>query len=1054
MLEELRRDDPLRPVDVVAPSALSGMTLRRSLAEPALANVRFGSLPQLAERLARRAIALQGNRVLTETARTLAVRQALKEGAGPLVEAAAHSATAALLTEVLAELDEAEAEHRLETLAATGSRAAEVARLYAAYRRACACLLTGAQIARVAAEAVRGGTSPETTVVLFAPHRLSAAERELLTALAETGRLRSVVTTTGDPDVDTEAHDIMGWLDELLGPAVEDGPPPTEQVRLTWAPDAEEEVREAVRTVLAYVSEHPARPERIALAYRSSTPYARLVEEQLTVAGLPFHVSGGRRLADSVPGRTLSRLLQLRIDDFARSEVLGWLADAPILTASGAPVPLARWERISRSAGVSRGRDLWHSRLARYAAGVAERRDALAEETLDPAELTSRREGLDRTIAHCDALGSFLDDVVAACDAVAAAATWREVAHELRDALTRFLGEPAVSDRWTSDDDAARWRKVERDALDSVLSAVDRLALLDEVEADAPAYDTVMEALRRELDTVLPSGTTLGRGIGVAPLRDLAGADLDLLVVLGMTEDAFPPRMREHPVLGDGVRETVPGLLTTADRRRTERHSFLAATASARRVVLSAPKADTRAQRALHPSPWFMEAITALNGGQPVPSSELSELNAPWFIRHDSFTAALRDCTSPLSSTELDVQLALAGRADVISAVDHRYARSRLALRARIDGEFGEWTGHVEQLATGPRAKVDRSLSATSLQRYATCPRSFWLKHVLDLHELEDPGEDDVIDSARKGTLVHDVLERFLHETLPHEGPPPRAGRSPDDPWTDAEVARALELFDGAAGDLEAQGVTGRPLLWEAHKARLRRQLRRILQVDSRQRSERRTTPIAVEAPFGRKDKHTGMPVPPLVLDLPHAGHVELAGFIDRVDRAEGGSLVVTDYKTGKGAGYDRIPMVGGISSKEVDLVDRGRKLQLALYGLAARRDFGEETTPVTAYYWFVEQGALHRGGPIDEPVRRRLLDVIDVSVTSARSGVFPAHPGDDAWPSGWESCRFCAFDRVCPTTRAEQWEAVRGTPPVQPYAAVADPLPVIEDQPTEEAAP
>ena len=58
MLKDLRHNDPLRPVDVVVPSALSGVTLRRALAEPALANVRFGSLPQLAERLARRQMAV------------------------------------------------------------------------------------------------------------------------------------------------------------------------------------------------------------------------------------------------------------------------------------------------------------------------------------------------------------------------------------------------------------------------------------------------------------------------------------------------------------------------------------------------------------------------------------------------------------------------------------------------------------------------------------------------------------------------------------------------------------------------------------------------------------------------------------------------------------------------------------------------------------------------------------------------------------------------------------------------------------------------------------
>lgn len=1050
VLQELRRNDPLRPVDVVVPSALSGVTLRRALADPALANVRFGSLPQLAERLARRRMALEGRRALTESARLLAARQSLTKVSGRLVKAAAHPATAAMLTEVMAELDEVEAESRLDELTETGSRGAEVARLYAAYRSARADLLTGAQIARAAAAAVHADTAPETTVVLFAPHRLSPAERDLLTALAGAGRLMCVIATTNDPGMEVEDQALIRWAEELLGPALTAGEEPMEEVTLSWAPDAEEEVREAVRTILSHLSKHPIRPERIAVAYRSATPYARLLDEQLTVAGLPFHVSGGTRLTDSVPGRTLTRLLELRQQKFARSEVLAWLADAPVLTSTSQPVPVARWERISRSAGVSRGLDVWRSRLGRYADGVAERREQL-DATMAADELESRRAGYDRRIDDSRALGAFVDELAETCDGVENAASWAAVAATLVDALTRFLGRSSVADRWMVEDDAARWRRVERGAYDAVLAAVGRLALLDELDAGAPSYDTVLAALRRELDTALPSGTIVGRGIAVTPIRDLVGADLDLLVVVGMTEDSFPQRMREHPVLGDEARHAV-GLPTTRDRRLVERRHYLAARASARRVVLSAPKADTRAQRALQPSPWFMEAVTDLNEGAPVTSRELPGLKRPWLARHDSFEQALRCSKSPLSQTELGIQLALTGKSDVLGEGDPRFARSRAALRSRTKVKFDEWTGNVDALPDEVGRRVDASLSASSLQTFATCPRSFWLDRVLGVMELDDPGEDEVIDARRKGTLVHEVLERFLAETLPADGPPSRPGQASDKRWTDDDISRAHDLLEDESAHLEAQGVTGRPLLWRAHKARLRRQLTRILQVDSRRRAERRTTPVALEAAFGRRDERTGRDVPPLTLRLPRSGDVALAGFIDRVDRAEDGTVIVTDYKTGKGYGYDRIPAVGAKPPNDPDMVDRGRKLQLVLYGLAARRDFGGGTAPVEAYYWFVEQGDLHRGGPVDPTAEHRLLEVVDVSVDAVRSGVYPARPGDEDWRGGWENCTFCHYDRVCPTTRAEQWEVVRQDRRVEPYADVADPA-AVTDGDAEEVA-
>lgn len=1046
LLDDLRRDDPLRPVDVVVPSALCGVTVRRALAEPALANVRFSSLPQLAERLARGQMALDGQRALTEPARVLAARQALAQGSGPLVDAATHPATAALLTEVLAELDEAEAQDRIDAIAETGPRGAEVARLYAAYRAAYGDLLTSADIARVAAAAVRGGNAPDTTVILFAPHRLSPAERDLLTALADNDRLGCVVATTNDERLEAEDQALIRWAEELLGPAATHPSEAAEDATLSWAPDAEEESREAVRTILAYLAEHPVRPERIAVAYRSAAPYARLLDEQFTVAGLPFHVSGGRRLTDSVPGRTLLGLLELRQQDYARSEVLAWLAAAPVLTATGNPVPVARWERISRNAGISRGIEVWRSRLGRYADRLVERREQL-DDSVETTELESRRASYDRRLDDSRALGDFVDELAQTCDGISNAANWGATAAALSDAVTRFLGRSSVADRWIVDDDAARWRKVERGAYDAVLSAVGRLALLDGVVAEAPSYDAVLVALRRELDTALPSGTTVGRGITVAPVRDLVGADLDLLVVVGMTEDSFPPRMREHPVLGDEERRRV-GLPTTHDRRTAERRNYLAARASARRVVLSAPKADTRAQRALQPSPWFMEAVTSLNHGVPVSSRELRNLKEHWLVKHDSFVQSLCGSTTVLSATELGLQVALQGGNGIMADRDPRFARSRAAVRSRIEGAFDEWTGHVDELPEEVRLRVDAGSSATSLQTFATCPRSFWLKKVLSVQDLEDPGEDDVIDARTRGSLVHRVLERVMLDTLRHDGPPPRAGREPDRGWTLDEIARAHVLLEEESAVLEAQGVTGRPLLWQAHKARLRRQLTRMLQVDSRRRAERRTTPVALEAAFGRKDQHTRRDVPALVLQLPQSGEVTLSGYIDRVDRAEDGTVIVTDYKTGKDDGYDRIPSAGATSLKDLDMVDRGRKLQLVLYGLAARRDFGHGTAPVEAYFWFVEQGALHRGGPVDPTAEQRLLEVVDVSVGGIRSGVYPARPGDDHWRGGWENCTYCPYHRVCPTTRAEQWEVVRHSEPVQPYAAVADPPPSAGDIP------
>ena len=145
----------------------------------------------------------------------------------------------------------------------------------------------------------------------------------------------------------------------------------------------------------------------------------------------------------------------------------------------------------------------------------------------------------------------------------------------------------------------------------------------------------------------------------------------------------------------------------------------------------------------------------------------------------------------------------MSGHAESLAALDSRYARAREAVAARRDGAFGEWTGHVGRLEEPLRSRVDQRLSATILQSYATCPLQFWLNRVLGVRDLDDPGEDDTIDAATKGSLVHDVLERFFRESLPTGSEP---GRDPDQPWTPTELARARHLLDQACDELRSPG--------------------------------------------------------------------------------------------------------------------------------------------------------------------------------------------------------------------------------------------------------
>jgi hypothetical protein len=396
---------------------------------------------------------------------------------------------------------------------------------------------------------------------------------------------------------------VRGQLTDVLGEPEAISSTDLATRRFVVAPDAEEEVRLAVRRVVASLAERPLRPERIAIGYRSAVPYTRLLAEQLSVAGVPHHVPGGRQLTETVAGRVLLGLLDLERSDYPRADLMTWLSDGPLRNPDGSPVPVARWDRLSRDAGVSRGVDTWRQRIGAARAAVVAQMEASDDH--------ERRERYKRRLRGLDGLLAFVDWLVQLAEPVAGAATWKDASSGLRAALEALLGGASTVERWGREGGAARDVAVEQAAYQAVLSAVANLSVLDELDRP-PSQDLIRSALRQELDRPIGSRTTLGRGVVVAPLRDLAGADLDLLIIVGMTEGALPgavARARAAARRRPGYRRL--RVRTVQDRRAQDRRDFQAALGAARQVVLSFPRSDTRAQRRQHPSPWFMEQLQA-----------------------------------------------------------------------------------------------------------------------------------------------------------------------------------------------------------------------------------------------------------------------------------------------------------------------------------------------------------------------------------------------------------------------------------------------------------
>jgi hypothetical protein len=120
--------------------------------------------------------------------------------------------------------------------------------------------------------------------------------------------------------------------------------------------------------------------------------------------------------------------------------------------------------------------------------------------------------------------------------------------------------------------------------------------------------------------------------------------------------------------------------------------------------------------------------------------------------------------------------------------------------------------------------------------------------------------------------------------------------------------------------------------------------------------------------------------------------------------------------------------------------VKQGELLQLPIYALAARKHFGDESTPVSAWYWFITEREKykHVGYEVTDTEVDALRHALSAVVGGIRAGQFPGRPGAfDQFRNTGEHCHWCDFDRICPANRAEQWNRSAADPALGTYVAL-----------------
>jgi ATP-dependent helicase/DNAse subunit B len=519
-----------------------------------------------------------------------------------------------------------------------------------------------------------------------------------------------------------------------------------------------------------------------------------------------------------------------------------------------------------------------------------------------------------------------------------------------------------------------------------------RIETTIDVEA-AEAIESVAALFRRahamharfDASAILDALEQLSVGGGQAPadaiwtgdVMKLRGRTFEHLFVIRMQDDLFPQRRVEDPLLPDSDRR-LAGVREIGDGRAEEQLLF--------QLLFDASTATTRF------------SYSGSDGFGKV-------LRRSQFLRGLRVTGSeLRRRGGPRADSRYPSGARADSRAAVPSQLATRNPQRPLQLLARA-GTRGAFDGYV-----GPRerfAKVLESISPTRLEDFGECPQKFLLKWILDVREVDEPEREVQINHREKGSIDHEILERF-YRALTEEEIVAAETTLPQLPAVLAE--RLDQLVDEAFDALEADQPAFNRAIRGIERRATKRNLRVFVAADLAELVGTGMRPAHFEYRFGPKYRERANH--PEAFTLAARGlPIRVEGSVDRID-VGGGKYRVIDYKSGKALRHDKLG----------DKIDRGVRLQLALYAMAVSEFFGIDKASVDGTIKPLIAGeaknfAFNLGEKSD-----RLLGTLDLFVDAIANGSFPAFPSS----KDFESCKYCPVKHSCRTKHdAEEKYAV-----------------------------
>ena len=298
-----------------------------------------------------------------------------------------------------------------------------------------------------------------------------------------------------------------------------------------------------------------------------------------------------------------------------------------------------------------------------------------------------------------------------------------------------------------------------------------------------------------------------------------------------------------------------------------------------------------------------------------------------------------------------------------------------------------------------------QSVSPTQLEDFGECPQKFLLKHVLGVSDVDDPEREVQIHHREKGTLDHRILERF-YRGLDDDTIREAAAQLPR--LSDDIGARLDALIDQQFDDFEADYPPFNRTVRAIERRATKRILREFIAFDLGELAANALLPRHFEYRFGRKYVERGDAVsqPESFTVDTHGVTLRVDGTIDRID-SDGERFRIIDYKSGKALRHRDLGRK----------IDRGVRLQLALYAMAVARFFGVEAAKVSGAIRPIVVSAEAKPQTFAFALAEKetaLLETLEIFVRAILDGHFPAFPNER--DEDFNSCKYCPVNHSCRT--------------------------------------